>query len=120
MNAFPYTFSLGQKMEMTKQPVFFLTCFPFWNQIKANYNIYVSVQIVFSKFTDLLPSEVTNEDDPELQKPDEETIMSTTEKTRQALEKLTQGKIAAAMPVRHADKQVSIKPFYTFLFRGKY
>lgn len=62
-------------------------------------------KIVYSKFTDLLPKEITNEDDPELQKPDEEDIKETTEKTRQALEKLTQSKIAAAMPVRCAEKR---------------
>lgn len=87
-------------------------------------------KIVFSKYTDLLPKEITNEDDPvtthqnlvmilakvvilvfllcfqELQKPDEDNIKEITEKTRQALEKLTQSKIAAAMPVRCAEKRV--------------
>lgn len=90
-------------------------------------------KIVYSKFTDLLPKEITNEDDPvslnrpwnrvsvsycciillfqELQKPDEEDIKEITEKTRQALEKLTQSKIAAAMPVRCAEKRVSLLEF---------
>ncbi len=44
-------------------------------------------------------------DDPELQRPDEEAIEDTTEKTRQALSKLVNSKISAAMPVRHAEKQ---------------
>jgi SNW domain-containing protein 1 len=42
----------------------------------------------------------------ELQKPNEEDIKEITEKTRQALEKLTQSKVQAAMPVRCADKKV--------------
>jgi SNW domain-containing protein 1 len=51
---------------------------------------------------------VLAEDDPSLEKPDEEDINETTEKTRQALEKLTQSKISAAMPVRCVEKQVNI------------
>ncbi|KAK4315590.1 hypothetical protein Pmani_013201 [Petrolisthes manimaculis] len=62
-------------------------------------------KIVYSRLTDLLPSAVTSEDDPELQRPSVEEIEDTTEKTRQALEKLTQGKISSAMPVRCAEKQ---------------
>lgn len=31
-------------------------------------------QVVFSKYTDLLPKEVLNEDAEELRKPDEETV----------------------------------------------
>ncbi|XP_042223579.1 puff-specific protein Bx42-like [Homarus americanus] len=49
-------------------------------------------KIVYSKLTDLLPSSITSEDDPELQRPSIEEIEDTTEKTRQALEKLTQVK----------------------------
>lgn len=41
---------------------------------------------------DLLPTAITSEDDPELQRPSMEEIEDTTEKTRQALEKLTQVK----------------------------
>lgn len=63
-------------------------------------------KIVYSKLTDLLPSSITTEDDPELQRPSMEEIEDTTEKTRQALEKLTQGKISSAMPVRCAEKQM--------------
>ncbi|KAI2651713.1 SNW domain-containing protein 1 [Labeo rohita] len=62
-------------------------------------------KVVFSKYTDMLPKEVLNEDDPELQKPDEEAVKELTEKTRTALEKQVSQKIAAAMPVRAADKQ---------------
>ena len=54
----------------------------------------------------MLPAEVTS-DDPSLRKPDEEEVQDTVERTRQALEKLTNSKIAAAMPVRAAAKQVS-------------
>ena len=43
--------------------------------------------------------------DPSLELPDEEEIEKTTEETRAALEKLVQSKIAAAQPVRAADKQ---------------
>lgn len=40
-----------------------------------------------------------------MQIPDEEAVMDTTEKTRQALEKLVSTKISAALPVRAAEKQ---------------
>ena len=62
------------------------------------------MQVVHSRPQDLLPKPI-EDDDPELQKPDEDTIADTTEKTRAALEKLVSGKISAAMPVRHAEKQ---------------
>jgi len=52
-----------------------------------------------------LPKEMTSEDDPTLQRPDEDEIKETTESTRAALEKLTASKISAAMPVRAVDKQ---------------
>lgn len=64
-------------------------------------------KIVYSKLSDLLPVEVMSENDPSLDKPDQETIDEITESTRQALQKLTNSKIAAAMPVRCAEKQVS-------------
>lgn len=35
---------------------------------------YIVFQIIYSKYTDLVPKEVMNVDDPELQRPDEETI----------------------------------------------
>uniref|UniRef100_A0AAY4DX44 SNW domain-containing protein 1 n=1 Tax=Denticeps clupeoides TaxID=299321 RepID=A0AAY4DX44_9TELE len=62
-------------------------------------------KIIYSKYTDLLPKEVLNEDAPELQRPDDEAVEELTEKTRSALSKLVSQKIAAAMPVRAADKQ---------------
>ena len=61
-------------------------------------------KIVYSKFTDLLPKEITDEEGAELQRPDEEEVAEATEKTRAALEKLTSSKISAAMPVRAAEK----------------
>ncbi|XP_038629686.1 SNW domain-containing protein 1 [Scyliorhinus canicula] len=61
-------------------------------------------KVIYSKFTDLIPKEVINEDDPELQRPDEECIKELTEKTRSALEKQVSQKVAAAMPVRAAEK----------------
>ncbi|KAK0134063.1 SNW domain-containing protein 1 [Merluccius polli] len=62
-------------------------------------------KVVFSKYTDLLPKEVLNDEAPELQRPDEEAVKELTEKTRAALDKQVSQKIAAAMPVRAADKQ---------------
>ena len=61
-------------------------------------------KIVFSKFTDMLPKQVT-EDDPDLMRPDAETVKETTEKTKKALEALVSAKVAAAMPVHVAEKQ---------------
>ena len=60
-------------------------------------------QIVYSKYTDLLPKEITDEE--EVQKPDEDAIREATERTRAALEKLTSSKVSAALPVRAAEKQ---------------
>jgi len=51
-----------------------------------------------------LPSEVLADNDPSLERPNDEEIQETAERTRQALEKITQSKITAAMPVRCADK----------------
>ncbi|KAL3873501.1 hypothetical protein ACJMK2_036610 [Sinanodonta woodiana] len=65
-------------------------------------------KVVHSKFQDLVPKQY-DEDDPELQRPDEEAIMDATEKTRQALEKLVSNKISAAMPVKAADKQAPVQ-----------
>lgn len=62
-------------------------------------------KIIYSKLSDLLPVEVVAENDPSLEKPDEEEITDITEKTRLALQKLTNSKIAAAMPVRCAERQ---------------
>lgn len=62
-------------------------------------------KIVYSKLSDLLPVEVMDEKDPSLEKPNQEEIEDVTERTRQALMKITNSKIAAAMPVRCAERQ---------------
>jgi len=71
-------------------------------------------KVIYSKLSDMLPSEVVNEDDPSLQKPDSEEVADITEKTRAALEKLTNSKVSAALPVRAADKPVSYNVFNVY------
>ena len=61
-------------------------------------------KIIYSKYTDLLPKQV-NQDDPELVRPDPETVKEQTEKTRKALEAIVSAKVSAAMPVKAAEKQ---------------
>ncbi|KAL3242632.1 hypothetical protein MRX96_002409 [Rhipicephalus microplus] len=78
-------------------------------QGKIKYDVIVRQgqskdKVIYHRYQDMLPSEITTDDDPTLQKPDEEAIEKTTEETRLALEKLTQSKISAAMPVRAAEK----------------
>ncbi|KAI1287948.1 SNW domain-containing protein 1 [Halotydeus destructor] len=65
--------------------------------------------VVYNKLSDLLPSEVVNEDDPVLQKPNDEEVQDLTELTRAALEKLTSTKITAAAPVRAVEKLAPAK-----------
>lgn len=79
-------------------------------QGKVKYDIiakqgHAKDKIVYTNINQLLPSEVLSEDAEELQMPDEETLQDTTEQTRLALEKLTNQKISAALPVRAAEKQ---------------
>lgn len=76
---------------------------------KVKYDVLVRQgqnkdKIVYSKFVDLVPKSV-EVDDPDLRKPNEEEVREHTEKTKAALEKLVQGKMAAAMPVRAAEKK---------------
>lgn len=61
-------------------------------------------KIVYSSISQLLPAEVLAEDDELLQRPDDEKVAETTEATRRALEKLTNQKVSAALPVRAAEK----------------
>lgn len=61
-------------------------------------------KIVYSSINQLLPAEVLSEDAESTRRPDDETIADITEKTRLALEKLTNQKISASLPVRHAEK----------------
>ncbi|VEL08681.1 unnamed protein product, partial [Protopolystoma xenopodis] len=60
-------------------------------------------RIIHSKFSDLLPK-IVEDDDPELSKPDADTIAEITEKTKKALEALVEQKVAAAAPARRAEK----------------
>lgn len=55
-------------------------------------------RFIYSKYTDLVPKEVLNVDNPDLQIPDEETIQEITEMTRVALEKSISQKVAVTMP----------------------
>ena len=64
--------------------------------------------MVHSKFQDLVPKQI-EEDDPSFERPDEEAIQDSTEKTRLALEKLVSSKITAAMPVKAAEKQAPVQ-----------
>lgn len=87
-------------------------------QGKVKYDViakqgHAKDKIVYTNINQLLPSEVLSEDAEELQRPDEETIQDITEKTRLALEKLTNQKIASAMPVRVAEKQAPATFLYT-------
>lgn len=61
-------------------------------------------KIIHSKFTDLLPKQITD-DMPDLHRPDAETIKENTEKTRRALEAMVSAQVSAAMPVKAAPKQ---------------
>ncbi|TGZ69802.1 hypothetical protein CRM22_003527 [Opisthorchis felineus] len=60
-------------------------------------------RIIYSKFTDLLPKTI-DDNDEDLRKPTQDVIEETTEKTRKALESLVEQKVAAAAPVRRAEK----------------
>lgn len=73
--------------------------------IEPKLNYPFLFQIVYSKLSDLLPSEMLDEEDPSLLRPSAEEIEEIAEKTKKALEKITESKIAAAMPVRCAEKR---------------
>ncbi|KAG5444919.1 SNW domain-containing protein 1 [Clonorchis sinensis] len=60
-------------------------------------------RVIYSKFTDLLPKTIEDNDE-DLRKPSQDVIEETTEKTRKALESLVEQKVAAAAPVRRAEK----------------
>ena len=68
----------------------------------AKYS-YAMYKVVHSKSQDLVPKTMC-EGDPELERPDDDAVRETTEKTKNALEQLVQSKIAASLPVRAADK----------------
>ncbi|KRX66867.1 SNW domain-containing protein 1, partial [Trichinella sp. T9] len=60
-------------------------------------------KIIYHKLSDL-KGQLIDESDDSFHRPKEEDLKEVTEKTRAALEKITQTKIAAALPVRHAEK----------------
>jgi len=63
-------------------------------------------KVIHSKFTDLVEKQIkADDDDPELARPDEEKMKEVAEKTRMALEKTVNEKIAAAQPTQAAKKQ---------------
>lgn len=75
-----------------------------FNEAIARQGVANRNKIIHSKFTDLLPKQVT-EDDPDLARPDPDAIKESTERTRKALEALVSAKVQAAMPVKAAEKQ---------------
>merc|ERR1712168_577391 len=62
-------------------------------------------RVVHSKFSDLVPKEILDENDASLNRPDQDKVDEVTQATREALEKLTNDKIAASMPGQCAKKQ---------------
>jgi len=62
-------------------------------------------KVIHYKFTVLVEKQIKADDDPELARPDEEEMKEIAEKTRMALEKTVNDKIAAAQPVQAAKKQ---------------
>ncbi|XP_062963481.1 SNW domain-containing protein 1-like [Cynocephalus volans] len=61
-------------------------------------------KVICSTYTGLVPKEVTNADDTDLQRPDEEAIKEITEKTRAVLEKSVWQKVATSRPLGAVDK----------------
>ncbi|XP_062502914.1 SNW domain-containing protein 1-like isoform X2 [Corticium candelabrum] len=61
-------------------------------------------KVVHSRFHELVPAEIRSGFDPDLVRPDEEEMQKMTEKTKAALEKVVNSKIAAAMPT-HVPEQ---------------
>lgn len=59
-------------------------------------------RIVHSTAKDLMPADVTDQDD--WSRPDEKTVQETTDRTREALEKITQGRISANQPKNAVEK----------------
>lgn len=61
-------------------------------------------KIIPHQLQDLLPSEVLHTDDPALQKPTEEEVQQTVERTRSALQALVSSKIEGSLPSRAAER----------------
>lgn len=62
-------------------------------------------RIVHSKFQDLVPKEILDDNDASMNRPDQDKVDENTQRTRDALEKITNDKIAASMPGQCAKKQ---------------
>ncbi|KAI5452035.1 mRNA splicing protein [Naganishia albida] len=74
-------------------------------------------QIVHSSFRDLVPLAKRSDlkaKDKELERPSEEAVFSTAERTRLALEKVTSGKIAAARPTTVALKDTASSQYIRY------
>ncbi|KAJ3056812.1 mRNA splicing protein [Rhizophlyctis rosea] len=67
-------------------------------------------QIVHGQYKDMLEKDI--KDDEELTRPDEEVINETTERTRQALEKIMEGRLSAAAPKLGGGGDKSSGPSY--------
>lgn len=64
---------------------------------------------VQSTFKDLIPlAQRTDVKNRDMERPSEDDVRSTTERTKAALEKLTQGKIKAAQPNKGIDAQSAV------------
>jgi SNW domain-containing protein 1 len=61
-------------------------------------------KVVYTKLSDMKEKEF-GEHDESLRRPDADEIKAMTERTRQALEKITNSKVSAALPVKRAEKQ---------------
>lgn len=62
-------------------------------------------KIIYYKHQDLMPKPIANENDPELQRPDEETLKKNAEETSAILLGLAEAKLTAALPVRRAEQR---------------
>lgn len=61
-------------------------------------------KVMHSRFTDLVEKQIKADDDPEFARPDEENMRELAEKTRMAMEKEINTKIAAAQPTHVAQR----------------
>ena len=62
-----------------------------------------SKKTIYTKLGDT-KAQILREDDERIQKPDMDSVAETTDRTRQALEKLTNSKVGATLPVQYAVK----------------
>jgi|UPI0000607F7E SNW domain-containing protein 1 len=67
-------------------------------------------KVIYSKHTDLVPQEVMNTNNPDLQRPNEETIKEITEKIRVTLQKIISMKVAVAMTTHIAAQYIHYTP----------